>query len=342
MKTLFATLRAWIAELVDGWNRFWFAPADPATLGLIRILAGAMMFYTHLVWSLDLGAFFGTGGWLPEGAVELLQKDSYSWSYLWWLQDSPALLWFCHLLGLVVFAMLTVGLFSRVVSVLALFVALAYVHRVPGALFGLDQINVMLAMYLAVGPCGDAYSLDRWLAERRAGGPLPVRASWSANLAIRLIQIHLCIIYLFAGMAKLTGPAWWDGTAMWMALGNMEYQSLDMTWLANWPRLINVMTHVTLFWELSYSALVWPRQTRGIVLALAIPLHMGIAICLGMVTFGLAMLIANLAFVPSPLIRALLPKRGAEQGRGPGATVAKSSSSRPSPATPRGASSAKR
>ena len=23
-----------------GWNRFWFSPADPATLGLIRILAG--------------------------------------------------------------------------------------------------------------------------------------------------------------------------------------------------------------------------------------------------------------------------------------------------------------
>ena len=280
MKTLFATLRAWIADLVDGWNRFWFSPADAATLGLIRIFAGAMLFYTHLIWSLDLGAFFGTSGWLPEGAVELLQKDSYSWSYLWWLQDSPALLWICHLLGLVVFAMLTVGLFSRVVSVLALFIALAYVHRVPGALFGLDQINVMLAMYLAVGPCGDAFSLDRWLAERRAGGPLSMRESWSANLAIRLIQIHLCIIYLFAGMAKLTGPAWWDGTAMWMALGNMEYQSLDMTWLAEWPRLINVMTHVTLFWELSYSALIWPRQTRGVVLALAIPLHMGIAICL--------------------------------------------------------------
>ena len=151
----------------------------------------------------------------------------------------------------------------------------------------------------------------------------------------------MCIIYLFAGMAKLTGPAWWDGTAMWMALGNMEYQSLDMTWLADWPRLINVMTHVTLFWELSYSALVWPRQTRGIVLALAIPLHMGIAICLGMVTFGLAMLIANLAFVPSPWIRRLLPKRSAEQGRGPTA-VAKSSTARPTSSPARGASSAKR
>ena len=85
---------------------------------------------------------------------------------------------------------------------------------------------------------------------------------------------------------------------MWMAFGNMEYQSLDMTWMADWPRLINLMTHVTVFWELSYAALIWPRLTRPVVLLLAIPLHMGIAICLGMMTFGLAMLFGNLAFVP--------------------------------------------
>ena len=116
----------------------------------------------------------------------------------------------------------------------------------------------------------------------------------------------MCIIYLFAGTAKLTGPGWWDGTAMWMALGNMEYQSLDMTWLANWPRLINLMTHVTVYWEIFYCALIWPRLTRPVMLLLAIPLHMGIAICLGMVTFGLVMLIGNLAFVSPALVRVVV------------------------------------
>ena len=29
MKTIFDTLRSWIADLVAGWNRFWFSPADP-------------------------------------------------------------------------------------------------------------------------------------------------------------------------------------------------------------------------------------------------------------------------------------------------------------------------
>ncbi len=310
-------IRAWGADLAAGWNRFWFQPADPATLGVIRICTGAMLFYTHLVWGLQLTSFFGRHGWLTPEAVGLVQSGSYAWSYLWWF-DSPWALWTVHVAALVVFAMLTVGLFSRVVSILAWIATLAYIGRATGALFGLDQINVILAMYVAVGPSGDAFSVDRWRKARKAAAPPPVRARWAANLAIRLIQVHMCVIYLFAGIAKLTGPAWWDGTAMWMAFGNLEYQSLDMTWMADWPRLMNLMTHLTIYWEIFYCALVWPRLTRPVVLILAVLLHLGIAVCLGMMTFGLMMLVGNFAFVPPWFVRALGPTAGQGRGGTPG------------------------
>ena len=93
---------------------------------------------------------------------------------------------------------------------LAYLAAVSYVNRLPGALFGLDQINCMLAMYLMIGPSGAAYSLDRWLAARRAGTRLRRRgADVSGNIAIRLIQIHMCVIYFFAGLGKLHGESWW-------------------------------------------------------------------------------------------------------------------------------------
>jgi hypothetical protein len=320
VRRLVEYLRSWVRDVVDGWNRFWFQPADPATLGLIRIATGAMLVYTHLVWSLALVEFFGPKGWLAPRAVALVQQNTYAWSYFWWFQ-SPLSLWTLHVAALVVFVLFTVGLLTRVTSILALLATLSYVGRVPGALFGLDQINILLTTYLAVGPSGSAFSVDRWLAARRAGGSLSVATSWTANLASRLIQVHMCIIYFFAGTAKLTGAAWWDGTAMWMALGNMEYQSTDMTWLADWPSLINVMTHVTVFWELTYWALVWPRLSRPIVLLLAIPLHMGIAICLGMTTFGLIMLVGNMAFISPALVRAWWPSRASESGRAGGSAT---------------------
>src|SRR5262249_48906771 len=91
---------------VAGWNRFWFSATDPARLGLIRILAGAMLFYTHFVWTKDLNGFFGQRGWLtPETIKALPGHTEFEWSYFYWIQ-SPALLWIAHIAALVVFALL--------------------------------------------------------------------------------------------------------------------------------------------------------------------------------------------------------------------------------------------
>ena len=299
--------RTWFADLLRGWNRFWFEPADPATLALIRICAGAMLLYTHLVWTIDLVDFFGPDAWVSPHAIETMRPESYAWSYLF-LIESSGVLWAAHIGALVVFAMLTFGLFSRVVSVLAFLATVSYIARAPGALFGLDQINLLLAMYLMVGDSGGAYSLDRLWTRRRAGHPLPVRKTVSTNIAIRLIQVHMCIIYLFAGLSKLEGTSWWNGSAMWLAFGNYEYQSLDMTWMAEHPLLVNFLTYLTVFWEVYYCVLIWSRKLRPIMLTLAIPLHLGIGVCLGMMTFGLVMLIGNLAFVSPAFVRAVIDR----------------------------------
>lgn len=305
----------------QGWNRFWFAAVDPATLGMLRIFTGAMLFYTHLVWTLGLEAFFGQNGWLPaETMAHWPGHSSLKWSYFYHIH-STTLLWIVHIAALVVFALLTIGLFSRVVSVLAFLASVAYIHRALPAQFGLDDTLVMLAMYLMVGPSGGAFSVDRWLKRRRAKGVLPIEPSIGANISVRLIQIHMCVVYLFSGLAKLLGPAWRDGTAIWGAVANLEYQSMDATWLVHHLWLVNVLTHITIFWETFYCVIVWPRLTRPITLAIAAGVHLGIGMFLGMWTFGLAMLIGNAAFISPWVIRRIV---------GP---ASNSNSSEPAPAS---------
>jgi hypothetical protein len=298
---------------VAGWNRFWFKPTDPATLGVVRIFAGAMLFYTHLVWSFDLNGFFGQHGWLtPETIAKQPGSSAFQWSYFYWIH-SPAVLWTVHIAALVVFALLTIGLFSRTMSVLAFIATVSYANRASLAQFGLDDTNCMLAMYLMVGPCGAAFSVDRWLKRRRAGGQLPIEPSIGANIAIRLQQVHLCVIYFFSGVGKAQGPLWWNGDAILMATANLEYQSLSATWLIHYRGVASLLTHLTVFWELTYCALVWPRLTRPIVIAIGIGMHLGIGLFLGMWTFGLAMIIANLAFVSPWVVRRLLDRQSTKQ-----------------------------
>jgi hypothetical protein len=300
----------------EGWDAFWFTPADPTLLGVIRVLTGLMLLYTHAVWGLVLGDFFGPGGWLSEGLIRALQEGSYAYSF-WWLVPE-GWMWPAYGISMVILSLFTIGLWTRMSSILALVVTISFAHRVPVAMFGLDQINGMLTLYLAIGPSGRALSVDRWLAIRRGQSA----ASWGApsvgaNLAQRLINVHMCVIYLFAGLSKLQGEAWWNGEAMWRAFANLEYQSVDMTWLAWHPRLLDLITHVSVLWEVFLCVLIWRPRLRPLVLAVAVVLHVGIGACLGMWTFGLIMLVGCASFLPNDgvrrLVEAWLPAAGKER-----------------------------
>jgi hypothetical protein len=103
----------------------------------------------------------------------------------------------------------------------------------------------------------------------------------------------------------MRGEMWWDGSALWYAFASLEYQSIDMLWTAKHRWLLATLTHVTVFWETFYCFLVWPKLTRPICIAMAVGVHLGIALFLGMKTFGLAMIIGNLAFVYPETVAAL-------------------------------------
>ena len=75
-----------------------------------------------------------------------------AWS-LWWLVPEPYLAvvhWTC----VAVLVLYTLGLWTTVTKWAAPIITISYANRAPNANFGLDQINAMLAFYLALGPCG--------------------------------------------------------------------------------------------------------------------------------------------------------------------------------------------
>lgn len=307
-QTLIA-VRRYFTDLVAAWDRFWFAPSDPAVLCAIRVVAGLLLFWTHLVWSFDLLAFFGSGGWIPAEMSDRSHAARYAFSLFDVVTASWAI-WTFHAVNLIAFAMLTIGLFSRCVAVWSFFAAIQYaLHVTPGAFFGLDKINCMLAMYLMLGPCGARYSVDRLLRVRAGRAAIDaddVPPSWTATYAVRLLQLHLCVIYLFGGLGKLQGDRWWDGTAIWFAVANVEYRSLDSTWMADCLWLGELLAHATVFFELFYCCLIWSHWTRPWVLLTAVGVHGFIGLAMGMPEFSAAMLTANAAFLPAGTVRGAL------------------------------------
>ena len=309
MKAAVASVRSYLADLLGAWDRFWFEPSDPAVLSAIRVATGLLLLWTHAVWSLDLMAFFGPEGWVPPEMADRMSDPRMAVTFFD-LVTAPWAVWTFHVVNLFAFAMLTVGWFSRVFAAWSFLAAINYaLHVTPGAFFGLDKINCLLAMYVMLGPCGARYSLDRLIRIRRgvvSTDAEDVPPSWTATLAVRLIQLHLCVVYLFSGLGKLQGERWWDGSATWFTVANVEYRSIDMTWLAGALWFCELLAHATVFWEVFYSCLIWSRWTRPLMLMAAFGTHAFIGLAMGMPEFSLAMLTANAAFLPTGLVRGLL------------------------------------
>jgi Vitamin K-dependent gamma-carboxylase len=266
-----------------------------------------MLLYTHSVWGSVLIEFLGPSSWNSPELVSQLRENNITPSLWWYVPE--AWMYSVHWLCSLVILLFIVGLGGRFTALLTWAVAVSYAHRTSLANFGLDQTNCILALYLVIGPSTQYLSVDHWIAKRwfRKDENRDSHTA-SANVALRLIQLHLCIIYLWAGLGKLQGEAWWNGNAIWLAVANLEYQSMDLTWLANWPRLLDLLTHTTIFWELSFSALVWPKATRWIVLGVGVLMHLGIGAFLGMWTFGSIMIFSYVSFASGQWLRQSLFK----------------------------------
>jgi predicted DCC family thiol-disulfide oxidoreductase YuxK len=310
-------------SIVRGWNQFVFKPSDPTPLGLIRVAVGALLTWSLFVYGLDLFGFFGKTGWMNQEVVETfrqLMKQDATWSFWFYVPDS--LLRPVWVVCLTVTLAFTLGLWSRSTAVLSWIIAVSIARRAPITLHGFDDVLSTWLLYLAItGASGQSVSLDRFfarwrqnradLALRRKDGRwtppsgLP-RPTISANIALRLIQCHLALIYAMAGLAKCRDAGWWDGTAVWGSLASSEFRLYDLTWLAGYPLVLNVMTHSALFLEVTYAVLIWVKPVRPLVLAGICSMHLAIAFTLGLFEFSAVMLAANLAFFSGPWLRSLV------------------------------------
>ena len=367
------SLTQFFAGLIKAWDRFWFRPTDPTTLGLIRILCGLMVLYIHIAYTPDLQNFFGKdawidlkladefrhqfpsavpfSGWKPDSRAQQTADDTayrqkwglqqevplqtvgargqFRWS-LWYHVTDPTAMMAIHVTTLVIMFMFTIGLCTRITGALTWISVLSYINRAPTVLFGVDAMMNICVLYLVIAPSGAALSVDRllrqyWARKQAERDKLPEPVFTppaplvSANFAIRLMQINVCLVYLISGLSKLKGDTWLAGTACWGVMANYEFSPmrspLYMLMLRTlsehrllWEITVTSMTYFTLAFEISFIYLIWIRRLRWTMLVAAVFMHLGIAVCMGLVTFSMMMLVLVVSMVPPAVVRGLIER----------------------------------
>ena len=132
-----------------------------------------------------------------------------------------------------------------------------------------------------------------------------LRYSVLESVALRFLQIQVCVIYGYSGFEKLKGTLWWRGEAVWYALANSQIARFDFSWLSRFPLLIVIATYTTVLWEVYFPILVWLKPIRKYVLLFGILLHLSIAFTVCIPFFGALMISTYILFLDEDELKRL-------------------------------------
>lgn len=251
---------------------------DPRSLGLARIYLGCLLLLEVVRHIPFLAPFYTDEGLLPRAPVwnyggEFLFSFFFAAPHLW---QASLVLAGCGF----VFALLALGLFTRVVHPLAFLCILSLHARTPLFEDGSETSLRLLTFWTMFLPMGARFSLDARRA-RRGGASAERRPA--VSLAVLAILLQLTAIYFFNALHK-DGVTWREGSTIHYVL----HQDRIVTWLG-WtlrpyvtPAISAALTWGALATEAALPLLIMSplatKLTRRVAIVLGIGLHAGIAL----------------------------------------------------------------
>lgn len=274
---------------------FFTAPISVAPLGIFRILIAGFLLLQAALWYPDWAAFVGSEGWVQW---EISKAFNHSWHlhlqdvYLlirpWGVDDQQFIYLFYGVYVLSGLGLL-IGLATRFWAILSWLCHYILMSSLPTFVYGVDIFLHISLFYLMLMPAAKAFSLDL-----RLGWASP-EPTWASTLAIRVLQIHLCLAYFSAGYEKMLYTNWWEGDVLWRAVIQPDFRQFDLYWLAEVPWLVMALSWFTMFIETFYFIGMWVPRLRVFWLLAMVGLHVGIGLFLGLYLFGLIMIVLSVS-----------------------------------------------
>jgi len=289
-------LRAWGNDLMG----FLFPAETDRCLTVLRIgLALQVTLYALFLKSDWHYLFAGTGKGLisRELGETIVSFDSPFIPKLGWLvalgghlgigeETVLSVAWACLLCA---GCFLLLGLFCRPAAIIAWFLHLCAAESGELLAYGADNFMTMGLFYLMLSPLPDRCSLDHRLVKTQPKDP-QLLGFWR-----RVLQLHLCLVYFFGGLAKCLGNGWWDGSNLWRALTRPPFNIISPDILIRGKYLLPILGISICLIELGYVVFIWMKKTRLVWLICILAMHIAIGLAMGMYLFALVMIVLNLA-----------------------------------------------
>lgn len=271
-------------------NNLFFKPESANTLAFFRIAISAFALVQLFVLLPDWMWLYGPEGLLPWQISEALNTNNtpsllfvsehlhISASATVYIVTS---IYFLSLVGLLI------GFKTRLMGVLAWLMHIILNTTGHFTAYGVETFLHIALFYCAVLPVGCCKSIDAIKKTNQV-------PSYLITLSVRLIQLHLCIMYLACGIEKSLGAQWWNGEAVWIALQQDQFHQVNTGWMAQLSFIPKLFGWGTLFIETLYPVAIFFKRTKKFWLISIISMHAFIAVFLGLQLFGALMILLNL------------------------------------------------
>lgn len=298
------------------------------------------------VWVLFLLREWGErdAAWGPDSAWSAALERRYAAEFSWsgfervWLTALSGLTRtefdLFYLAAIAVGAAFALGWRTRAVSILFAGVVIALENRSPLLTDGGDDVLKLMSIYLAFTACGRHWSLDarRHAAREARQAPRPpAPPAWLGELAaarqriltlvhngaVLAIAAQICVIYGTAGLLKVQGSMWQDGSAM--------AYTLQLDWFHPWPALsawaaghtilLTLVGYMTVFVQAGFPFIAFAPKLKYPTLGVLAIMHLSIAVLLGLPFFSATMLIGDAIFLPDRLWQTAAPRKSAQPHR---------------------------
>ncbi|WP_139202077.1 sporulation-delaying protein SdpB family protein [Curtobacterium sp. MCBA15_016] len=281
------------------WARYIAAvsPFSPV-LGLVRSILAAAALLTLVLTPTDQLFFRSTT--FPSGTN---CANATSWMSLFCIGSSNGQLEPARWIAVVVLALVITGILPAVTALPHWWVTWSLMSS-STAVDGGEHLAANLTLILI-----PILLLDRrrwhWSRDSRYGR----RSPWVASIAyaaVGLWVLQMMGVYFQASVAKFAVLEWSDGTALWYWMQNPVFAppapigDVVRSALA-WLPFTVVLTYGTLALQLALVAAVFlPQRARRLFLLLAVVFHLAIACLMGLWSFSMIMIAADILLLVRP------------------------------------------
>lgn len=267
------------------------------------------MFFMYLIRFQDIELFYTDSGFLNHSMALKLFPEVVRPAWALFLSSDVGIYW-SYVLFLALLLALALGLVGRALTWLVLLLHVGFVQRNYGVAYGADVFNTFWLLALSFVDHNKYFNASNlWRSAFRRTPMVKVakhellESDILSSVGIRLVQLQLCIAYGYTGLEKLKGFGWWEGTAVWYVIGDMNTMMFDLSFLQHAPILVALLTFTTLIFEIYFPVMVWISSIRYWWLLLGIGMHGFIGLFMGLPFFALVMTLAYLPFVDPKYIR---------------------------------------